>query len=195
MQRGQVPEGHRRPNRTARAGIGVSHYRSADITSGVKAFDDRSVVAQGTAMDVGTDAALGTEVPGHHLGGVVRRLTDLAEVWIRLVGRIAVVLVVGALASVVVLVNARPRKAVETLYRCGELGHRQGGVFGPLLERVGLDDHAGFQPLARNTLSWIESREDVTVSVPLVEHQPRRYVFSRPGPLAVFPAVHVMTGF
>src|SRR6201993_2380291 len=147
MQRGQVPEGHRRPNRTARAGIGVSHYRSADITSGVKAFDDRSVVAQGTAMDVGTDAALGTEVPGHHLGGVVRRLTDLAEVWVRLVGWVTVVAVIGAFPAVVVLVNARPRKPVETLHRRREFTDRKAGRPGQPLERVGLDDHAGVRPL------------------------------------------------
>src|ERR1700758_2450936 len=126
-QGGQVPEGHRRPDGAARTGIGVSHHRGADIARGVKAFDDRAVVAQRAAVHIGADATLGPEVPGHHLGGVVRRLTDLAEVWVRLVGWVTVVAVIGAFPAVVVLVNARPRKAVETLHRRREFTDRKTG--------------------------------------------------------------------
>ena len=145
-------------------------------------------------MHVGADAAFGAQVAGHHLGGVIRRMTDLAEIRVRLVGRVAVVPVIGTLTAVIVGIDARACKAVETLNRRGELVDRQSGLGGQLLQRIGLDDHAGLQPLTRNTLSWLQSREDVAVAVLVVEHQPGRNVLARTGPLAVLAAVHVVAG-
>src|SRR5690606_41770414 len=54
--------------------------------------------SQRAAVHVGADAALGAQVARHHLGGVERRLIDLAQVRVGLVGRVTVVPVVGALA-------------------------------------------------------------------------------------------------
>src|ERR1700689_2987554 len=98
-------------------------------------------------------------------------MADLAEIRVRLVGRVAVVPVVGAFAAVIVVVDARSREAIETLHRRGELVDRQAGLGGQLLQRVRLYDHAGFRPFTWNALSWLQSREDVTVTVLLIEQQ------------------------
>ncbi len=164
-------------------GIRVAHHRRTDIARGVEAVDHRTVVTQRAAVHVGADAALGAEVAGHHLGRVVRRVADLAEVRVRLVGRVAVVAVVGALAAVEVLVDARAREPVEPLDRRGQRVGGQPRLCGQLLERVGRDDDAGLHPLLRNALSRLQSREDVAVAVLLVEDQPGRECSRRgPGP-------------
>jgi hypothetical protein len=58
---------------------------------------------------IGAYSALGAQVVGHHLDRVVRRMGDLAGAGIWLVGGIAVVLVVGALAAVEVGVDVAAR--------------------------------------------------------------------------------------
>ena len=80
----------------------------------------RTVVTQRAGVHVGADAALGAQVARHHLGRVVRRMADLAEVRIRLVGRVTVVAVVSALAAVKVLVDARAGEPVEPSHRRGQ---------------------------------------------------------------------------
>ena len=134
-----------------------------------------------------TDAALGAQIAGHHLGRVERAVADLAEVGVRLVGRVAVVAVVGALAAVEVLVDPGAGEAVEPLDRRLERVGGQPGLGGQLVECVGLDDHARLHPLLRNALSGLKSREDVAVAVLLVEHQPGRDVLAGPWPWPYWP--------
>ena len=83
----------------------MSHHRGADISCGVKAFDDAAVVAQRTPVHVGPDATLGAQIAWDHLGGVIRCMGEFAEVGIGLVGRVAVVLVVCAFTAVKVFVD------------------------------------------------------------------------------------------
>ena len=143
-------------------------------------------------MHVGADAALGPEVARHHRDRVVRSMTNLAEVRIRLVGRIAVIAVVGALAALIVLVDPRAGEPVEPLHRCGRRFGRQTRLGGPFLQRVGRDDDAGFQPLPRNALARIQTRKNVAVAVLLVEYQPGRDVLARASALPVLAAVRVV---
>src|SRR3954463_9054834 len=98
----------------------MSHYRRTRISRCVEALDHRAVVAQGTAVDVGADTALRAEITRHHLGCVVWRVADLAEVGVGFVRRIAVVAVVGTLAAPEVLVRSRSGESVEALDRGGE---------------------------------------------------------------------------
>src|SRR5271156_2454409 len=195
VQGGQIAEGHGGADGSARPGVGMPHHRRAHIARRVQTVDHTAVVTQRATVHVGANAALGAQVARNHLGGVVRRMAYLAEVRVRLVRRVAVVPVVSALAAVIVGVDTRAREAVETLDRRVELLDRQAGFGGQLVERIRLNDHTGLRPLTRNALSWLQSSENVTVAVLLVEHQPRRDVLARPRSLTELAAVHVMARF
>src|SRR6202022_1858685 len=120
VQRGEIPERHRRSDRAARARVGVTHHRRAHVPGRVQASDDAAVVAKGAPVDIRSDATLGAEIAGYHLGRVVGGMADLTEVRIRLVGWISVVVVVGAFAAGVVLIDTRAGEAVEGFDR----GHK-----------------------------------------------------------------------
>ena len=146
-------------------------------------------------MHVGDDATLGAQVAGDHLGGVERCVADLAEVRIRLVGRIAVVAIVGTLAATEVLVDPGAGESVEAFDGRGQGVDGQPGLGRQLGEGVGFHDHPGFHPLVRNPLSRLQTGEDVAVTVLLIEDQPRRDVLTRSLALAILSAVHVMARF
>jgi hypothetical protein len=85
-------------------------------------------------VDVGADAALGSQITRHHLGRVVGAVADLAEIRVGLVGRVAVVAVVGALAAVEVLVDTRAGEAVEPFDGRQEVRLGQAGLLGQFLD-------------------------------------------------------------
>ena len=143
-------------------------------------------------MDVGADAALGAKVAGNHLGCVVRRMTDLTEIGVRLVARVAVVAVVRAFAAMEILVHAGAREAVESFDGVGERLSWQSRDGSQLFEGVGLDDHPGLQPLLRNPLSRLQSREYEPVPILLVENQPGRNVLTGSVALAILAAIHAV---
>ena len=145
-------------------------------------------------MHVGTDPALGAEVAGHQLGGVVRRVRDLPEVGVRFIGRVAVVAVVGALPAVEVLVDTGAGKAVEAGDRCRQVRGWQTGLAGEFLDGLRFDDDAGIEPLPRDPLARLQTREDIAVPVTLIEDQPGRDVLAGAGSLTVVAAVHVVAG-
>ncbi|COX01567.1 Uncharacterised protein [Mycobacterium tuberculosis] len=93
----------------------MSHHWGTDIACSVKAVDDAAVVPQSTSVDIGADTALGPQVARNHLGAIIGRVADLAEVRIGLVARVAVVAIVGTFPAVVVLVDTGPGECVETL--------------------------------------------------------------------------------
>jgi hypothetical protein len=70
--------------------------------------------------------------------------------------------------------GSRFGEAVEPLYCRLNTSTGRPAFAGQLLERVGLDDDVGLQPLVGNALSRWQSREYVAVAVMLVEYQPRQ---------------------
>src|SRR5260370_41358432 len=65
-----VAEGHRGPDRRARAGVAVAHDGRARVAGRVEAGDRGAVLAQHPGPLVGAQPALGAEVAGHDLDGV-----------------------------------------------------------------------------------------------------------------------------
>ncbi len=71
IERRDVPEGHRRADRRARARVAVAHHGGAGVPGGVQAGDDGAVGAQDAGAGVGAQAALGPQVAGDDAEGVV----------------------------------------------------------------------------------------------------------------------------
>ena len=145
-------------------------------------------------MHVGLDTALGAQVPGHQLGRVVRRVGDLAQVRVRFVGGVTVVTVVGTLAATEVLVDSGTGEAVEPLHGGAQRIAGQAGLLRQFVDRVGLDDHPGVQPLLRDPLARLQTGEDEPVPVLLIEDQPGRHVLAGSVAPAVLTPVHPVTG-
>src|SRR6202161_1058390 len=164
---------HRGPDRRTGTRVVVTHHCGRAVTGGVEPGDDATVGPQHLAVGVVDQTAFGAQVAGLDARRVVRRAVDDVHRRVRQ-RRVAVVVVVGAVAPTEIAVVAGARESIEYVDGFAQRRRRHADRRGQRVKCVRTMHQPRREPVVGELLAWHHAAELIAVLGFPVEDEPDR---------------------